>query len=91
MQFMNGYYKEFVMGNGVGFTDWVQYPAPVRFFKWVCLVVAVGIVFTFFGSFVPAYEVYGWMGVWYSVTNWINLIFVPPLALCVWVVLKKAE
>lgn len=89
MRFMNGYNKESVMANGIGFTDWVEYPTPVKFFKWVCLVISIGIVLTFLGSFVPAYQTYGWDGVWYALTYWLNLIFVPPFALCLWVVLKK--
>jgi hypothetical protein len=79
----NGYNKLVTMVNGMVTTEWVEYPMAVKVSKWICFVCLVGVVLALVGSFVPAYQEYGLVGLKYAATNITNLIFVPIALLCV--------
>lgn len=84
MKSFNGYTAFVQQANGMVITEWVEYPKAVKISKWVCFLALIGIALAFLGSFVPAYQAYGWVGVWYAVTNITNVVvFLPITVLCI--------
>ncbi|MGH0053275.1 MAG: hypothetical protein ACQ5SW_07805 [Sphaerochaetaceae bacterium] len=82
MKSFNGYYEMQTLANGVVNPVWVEYPMAVKVSKWVCLLALVGVALAYFGSLVPAYQEYGWIGVKWAALQVTYLIFLPITVLC---------